>query len=374
MVMGIQRPLLLHSPRRVVGLTPALVGLAVGLAMLTTAVAVGAVPGWTRLDVAATDRPVWVYVPSTLSTQAPVPVVVFLHGSGSRPTDWMPYLEPWAEEQACVFVLPQSISSLAFGIGADEVTIELGLELAASHLAANGYELDPNRVSLGGHSAGGGYALILGYAHPGRWSAVWTLGAPFRPFIDLADATTIPPARLFYGSEDPNYTGGAWAANVEILERLGVPTTVEIGAGAGHNTWTDISFRDGLVFLLAQRYDPPGPCEPTATRLCLREGRFAVEASWATPPMGGGPAQVAAARESDSGIFWFFTPSNWELTVKVLDGCGINGSFWVFFSALSNVEYQVTVEDLESGHRRVYENPAGTIAPVTLDTAAFGCS
>lgn len=315
----------------------------------------------------------WVYVPSTLSAQAPVPAVVFLHGSGSRPTDWMPYIEMWAEEQSCVFALPQSVSYLAFGIGADEVTIGQGLTLAASHLAANGYELEADRVSLAGHSAGGGYALILAYAHPGRWSAVWALGAPFRPFIDLADESTIPPARLFYGSDDPNYSGGACAANVQILERLGVPTTVEIAPGAGHNTWSDSSFRAGLEFLLAQRFDPPGPCEPTPTRLCLREGRFAVETSWAAAPSSGRPGQVAAARESESGIFWFFEPRNWELTVKVLDGCAVNSSFWVFFSALSDVEYQVTVEDLETGRRKVYDKPAGTIAPVTLGTAAFSC-
>jgi|CXWL01.1.fsa_nt_gi predicted esterase len=342
------------------------------LALLAAPPAAAAVPGWTRLDVAATGRPVWVYVPTTLTAPATVPLVVFLHGSGSRPTDWLSLLEPWAEEQRCVLALPQAVANLAFGVGADEVTIEHGLELTAAHLATAGYTLDRDRVGLAGHSAGGAYALLLGYSHPGRWSAIWALGAPYRPFVDLADPVTVPPARLYYGDLDPNYTGGSYTANRQLLERLGVPTAVEIASGSGHSGWADSTFRDGFAFLLAQRYDPPGPCQPSATRLCLRQGRFAVTASWATTSHTG-QGQVVAAQEGDSGLFWFFAPTNWELTVKVLDGCAVNGSFWVFFSALSNVEYELTVDDLATGARRTYANAAGSIAPATLDTSAFPC-
>ncbi len=37
----------------------------------------------------------------------------------------------------------------------------------------------------------------------------------------------------------------------------------------------------------------------------------------------------------------------------------VNGRYWVFYGALSDVEYWVTVTDTETGKRRVYHNPPG---------------
>ena len=344
---------------------------AVVLAILTAVSAAAAVPGWTSLDVAATDRPVWVYVPTSLSAQSPVPVVVFLHGSGARPTNWMPFLEPWAEEQAFVVALPQAVSDLAFGVGADEVTIEQGLELTEGLLAANGYTLDRDRVSLAGHSAGGGYALMLAYSHPGRWSAVWALGASYRPFIDLADSTTVAPARLYYGSLDPNYTGGAYTANRSSWSASGSPRRSRSGPAAATTTGRTAPSGTGSGSSWRSGTTRQGPA--------IRRPRGCVSARAASPWRHRGPRRSGAApprsprARATQACLWFFAPTNWELTVKVLDGCAVNGSFWVFFSALSNVEYHVTVDDLLTGRRREYDNPTGTTAPVTLDTAAFAC-
>ena len=73
---------------------------------------------------------------------------------------------------------------------------------------------------------------------------------------------------------------------------------------------------------------------------------------------------------ADTGYFWFFDPANVELVVKVLDGRGVNGHFWVFYGALSDVEYQVVVTDSVTGERRTYENERGNLASVA-DTSAF---
>ena len=73
---------------------------------------------------------------------------------------------------------------------------------------------------------------------------------------------------------------------------------------------------------------------------------------------------------SDTGYFWFFQSSNVELVVKVLDARGLNGKFWVFYGALSNVEYTITVTDLETQQFRTYVNPQDTMASVG-DTSAF---
>ena len=71
-----------------------------------------------------------------------------------------------------------------------------------------------------------------------------------------------------------------------------------------------------------------------------------------------------------TGIFWFFDEANVELAIKILDGRTINDRFWVFYGALSNVEYTITVEDTETGEVRVYFNPLHEFAS-RGDTAAF---
>jgi hypothetical protein len=40
-----------------------------------------------------------------------------------------------------------------------------------------------------------------------------------------------------------------------------------------------------------------------------------------------------------SGFFWFFTRDNIELVVKALDARAVNGHFWFFYGALSDVGY-----------------------------------
>ena len=59
----------------------------------------------------------------------------------------------------------------------------------------------------------------------------------------------------------------------------------------------------------------------------------------------------------ESGLFWFFDPENVELVIKVLDGRVLNGRYWVFYGALSDVEYWITVRDTVSGLNRTYHNP-----------------
>jgi len=53
-----------------------------------------------------------------------------------------------------------------------------------------------------------------------------------------------------------------------------------------------------------------------------------------------------------------------------VDGRPFNGYWWVFYGALSDVEYTITITDQATGQQKVYFNPSGTMASVA-DTAAF---
>ena len=127
-----------------------------------------------------------------------------------------------------------------------------------------------------------------------------------------------------------------------------------------------------FVLFLAAAALSGQPCAPAPTRLCLSAGRFATEVSWKDFQGHTGNGQ-ATPLTADTGYFWFFTDTNVELVVKVLDARAINGKFWVFFGALSNVEYTLTVRDSVTAAVKAYQNPSGQFASVG-DTSAFAGS
>jgi ELWxxDGT repeat protein len=112
-----------------------------------------------------------------------------------------------------------------------------------------------------------------------------------------------------------------------------------------------------------------GACVAGPERLCLQGGRFAVSVAWKDFEDRTGVGQARAVT-GDTGSFWFFDAANVELLVKVLDGRGVNGKFWVFYGALSSVEYTLTVTDTQTGVSRSYHNPSGRLAS-RADTDAF---
>jgi hypothetical protein len=114
-------------------------------------------------------------------------------------------------------------------------------------------------------------------------------------------------------------------------------------------------------------------CTDTSTELCLNGGRYEVEVEWRDFADQTGSGTVAPLRSADSGIYWFFSANNWEMLVKVLDGCGINDNVWVFSAATTNVEYTLRVTDTATGMMREYFNPLGQAAPAITDTGAFAC-
>lgn len=104
-----------------------------------------------------------------------------------------------------------------------------------------------------------------------------------------------------------------------------------------------------------------GTCEPGPRTLCLLDDRFRVEVQWTNPrpPMNSGVGTVApvpSVTSDESGFFWFFSPDNIELVVKMIDGRPVNGRFWFFYGALSDVEYTIRVTDTVGGSSTTYHN------------------
>lgn len=112
-----------------------------------------------------------------------------------------------------------------------------------------------------------------------------------------------------------------------------------------------------------------GTCTPTATAMCLNANRYKVEASWQSSSSSG----IGNVNEltDDTGYFWFFSSSNVEVVIKVLNGCGLNSRYWVFAAGLTDVRTTITVTDTKTGSVKQYINPLGTAFAPVQDTAAF---
>lgn len=109
----------------------------------------------------------------------------------------------------------------------------------------------------------------------------------------------------------------------------------------------------------------------TVSALCLND-RFSVTGKFraGAPGTAEGTAQVVVAGPG-SGIFWFFSSSNWEVMVKALNGCGLNNRHWYFSAATTNVFYRMEVLDVRAGVQKIYFNYPGPPAPAVTDTTAF---
>jgi hypothetical protein len=99
---------------------------------------------------------------------------------------------------------------------------------------------------------------------------------------------------------------------------------------------------------------PPGL--PGTSEEVLLADRYRLRVHWQDPRSGDQGAGHGAAVTADSALFWFFRPSNLELMVKVLDGRPINGHAWVLWASLTDVAFELEIEDTETAAVWRYEN------------------
>jgi hypothetical protein len=114
-----------------------------------------------------------------------------------------------------------------------------------------------------------------------------------------------------------------------------------------------------------------------ANTSCLNN-RFAVKVRFRTSPPGSAPDGLGtrATGIADSAVYWFFSSTNWELLLKVLNGCGLNSRYWMFSAATTNVFYRLEIADvtanpLNPGGQKIYFNYPGPPAPAVTDVNAF---
>ncbi len=203
-----------------------------------------------------------------------------------------------------------------------------------------------------------------GFEHPRR-SVVENV------LLSQADCVTAPPALVLQteggdmGGTDTSFAGYA-VGDVKITTNGStylIEATGEVSRGPDERNEAGLP----AEFLVNET----GSCASNDTTMCLNGNRFQVELDWRSSGGNTGVGRVVPAGSEDSGLFWFFHPENWEMLLKVLDGCNQNGHFWVFAAATTNVEYTLRITDTETGTLKEYFNPQGRSAPAVTDTRAF---
>jgi hypothetical protein len=168
-------------------------------------------------------------------------------------------------------------------------------------------------------------------------------------YADGSQTTLTASARTSYLSHD---------AKVATVSAAGVVTAVAPGN-------TSIEVRTPAANYSIQVRVPA----PASTSLLLNNSRFQVDVQWTTGSGSGtgNPVQLT----SDTGYFWFFSASNVEIVIKVINACGLGGHYWVFAGGLTNVQTSILVTDTQTGATNTYNTPGGPPFAPIQDTNAF---
>ncbi len=130
---------------------------------------------------------------------------------------------------------------------------------------------------------------------------------------------------------------------------------------------------------------PAEPCVRNSNTACLIGGRFEVTGTmldFSDPPREFPVAVMdfpSGRAESEQAVFFeSFSPGNFEIGVKMVDGCGFPEGhplrfFWVFYGGLTNAQAEVRVTQISTGLVDVWSNPAGVFPRAEGRTSAFPC-
>ncbi len=222
-----------------------------------------------------------------------------------------------------------------------------------------------------------------------------------------ADGNAWPAQPTSFGSDDAHvftfFDPANWEMMVKVLDGCAINDRFWIYAAASTDvgfeievtdTWTGRrkihrspagapapAITDGSAFATCGAApsgwapEPPALEELVETATLPLSGRFTARVAWTNGQGQSGQAiGLRTAAPQPSGLFYFFSPDNWELQVKVLDGCAINGNWWVFGAATTDVGYTLEVADTVTGRTRRYTNPLGQASPAITDISAFSCN
>jgi predicted esterase len=204
-----------------------------------------------RSPIDDTEQPYRLYVPAAYDGKTPLPLVIALHGtSGTESTLFDKYgdgaIKQAAEKHGLLLVSPLGRGMTEFyGIGEHDV-----LSVIAD--VRSRYKVDPDRITITGHSMGGTGAARLALQHPDLFAAAAPLAPAFSHPHLASNAAHLPFWWILGGEDDAYYLKGV-LPGVERMLLPGRPHRLTILPGRGHGDWVPEYFDAVFAWLLQHR-------------------------------------------------------------------------------------------------------------------------
>jgi plastocyanin len=207
------------------------------------------------------------------------------------------------------------------------------------------------------------------------------------------------PAQLQARGQSDSEVRLTWAAEpgaaseIRIERRLPGGPFQEIGSVApGVESFVDSGLPGGTTFqyrVRAVRTDgaaafsdiaagatdgAAAPCNEANTgnnAICLGGGRFEATVQWHRSPADRRTGRILLPEAPNSGLFSSSPSADPQLLVNVLDGCTVNGHYWLYLATATDLELTVKVRDTQTGRTWAYFNPAGSVPAPVRDVEAF---
>jgi poly(3-hydroxybutyrate) depolymerase len=179
------------------------------------------------------DRTYYLFTPDKISSTAPAPLIVLLHGSGRNGRSLVETWKELAKKEMIIIAGPDALDSEMWRIPEDgpDFIYELVEALKAK------YPINARRVYLFGHSAGAGQALYLSLLESEYFAATAVHAGALAPqdnsYIDHAQRKI--PIAIFVGTNDESFPLPVVRATRDALNSRGFKS--ELTEILGHTHW-----------------------------------------------------------------------------------------------------------------------------------------
>lgn len=194
----------------------------------------GHAPTREKIQIAAEERSYYLFIPDSLATARPAPVLVLLHGSFSN---GMALLGEWmelADREGIILVAPNSLDERHWQIRRDGPAF---LSDVLDSVAAR-RPIDRLRLYLFGHSGGAAYALTLAMLESEFFAAAAIHAGAWRERSEFAlapHARRKIPVALFVGDRDRFFSVASVKKTAAAIEKAGHAVAVTVIRRHGHD-------------------------------------------------------------------------------------------------------------------------------------------
>jgi poly(3-hydroxybutyrate) depolymerase len=178
------------------------------------------------------QRAYFCLIPNVTDAQAPLPVVVLLHGSDHDGSEMTGAWRDLASQQGFILVAPNSLHTEVWNLQSDSPAF---LHAAVDQVAAQ-HPIDRKRIYLFGHSGGANYAIVLALLDSQYFAAVGAHAGA----LDSGDDKLFPyagrkiPIALWVGAQDPLFPVTTVMATRDAFDAHGFPVQLVVIPNHGH--------------------------------------------------------------------------------------------------------------------------------------------